>query len=82
VPALAGGSGQLDRDDTTDPQHIPPEDKGLADKSRKHGHFGKGHAGCAIGEVEYMDSNAGPEKGYPGVIRFRVAVEAPPDKDR
>jgi len=79
---VSDGSGQLDRADTVDPQHIPPEDKGLADKGRKHGHFGKGHAGYAIGEVEYIDSNPGPEKGYPGIIRFRVAVEAPPDKDR
>ena len=73
---VSDGSGILDRHDTTDPRHIPPEDCGKADKSRKHGHFGKGNAGYAISEVEYIDSDPGPEKGYPGVIRFRVAVEA------
>jgi len=79
---MAGSSGQLDREDTRDPQHIPPEDRGLADKSRKHGQFGKGHAGYAIGEIEYIDSDPGPEKGYPGIIRLRVVLEVPPDKDR
>ena len=78
---VSDGSGQLDRKDTVDPQHIPPEDRGMADKNRKHGHFGKGNAAYAISEVEYIDSNPGPEKGYPGVIRFRVVVEAQPDRE-
>jgi formylglycine-generating enzyme required for sulfatase activity len=77
---VSDSSRELDRADATDPQHIPTEDSGKADKTRKHGHFGKGNAGYGISEVEYIDSNAGPEKGYPGVIRFRVVVEAPSDK--
>ena len=50
--------------------------QGLADRTRQHGHFGKGNAGFAISEVEYITSEPGPEKTYPGVIRFRVVVEA------
>jgi hypothetical protein len=73
---VSDGSGAIDRRDATDPQHIPPEDLGPADGTRPHGHFGKGNAGFAISEVEYITSEPGPEKTYPGVIRFRVVVEA------
>ena len=59
-----------------DPQHIPPEDNGQADHDRRHGHFGKGNAQYSISEVEYIQSDPGPEKTYPGVIRFRVVVES------
>jgi formylglycine-generating enzyme required for sulfatase activity len=74
---VSDGSGQLDRQDTVDPQHIPPEDKGKADESRKHGHFGRGNSGYAPSEIEYITSDPGPEKTYPGVIRFRVVVAEP-----
>ena len=63
--------------DTTDPTHIPPEDRGEGDPKAGHGHFGKGNSGYAIGEVEYISSDAGPVNEYPGVIRFRVVVEPP-----
>jgi hypothetical protein len=72
---VSDGSGHLDRQDVVDPQHVPPEDKGAADRNRKHGHFGKGNSGYSISEVEYINSDPGPEKEYPGVIRFRVVVE-------
>ena len=58
-----------------DPQHIPPEDSGEADRNAKHGHFAKGNVGYAIGEVEYIGSDPSPPKTYPGILRFRVAVE-------
>jgi hypothetical protein len=74
---VSDGSGQVDRQDTVDPQHIPPEDQGRADPNRKHGHFGKGNAQYAVSEVEYISSDPGPEKTYPGVTRFRVVVEGP-----
>ena len=32
---VSDGSGQLDRQDTVDPQHIPPEDQGKADQNRQ-----------------------------------------------
>ena len=73
---VSDGSGQLDREDVVDPQHIPPEDQGKADKNRKHGHFAKGNAQYSISEIEYIQSDPGPETTYPGVIRFRVVVEA------
>ena len=76
---VSDGSGQLDRQDTVDPQHIPPEDKGKADKNRKHGHFGRGNSGYAPSEIEYINSDPGPEKTYPGVIRFRVVAETEPN---
>ena len=74
---VSDGSGHVDRQDTVDPQHIPPEDQGRADPNRKHGHFGKGSAQYAVSEVEYISSDSGPEKTYPGVTRFRVVVEGP-----
>ena len=76
---VSDGSGQLDREDVVDPRHVPPEDQGKADKNRKHGHFGKGNAQYAVSEIEYISSELGPEKTYPGVIRFRVVVEAEPN---
>lgn len=74
---VSDGSAQLDRQDVVDPQHIPPEDQGQADANRKHGHFAKGNAQYSISEIEYIQSDAGPEKTYPGVIRFRVVVQEP-----
>ncbi|MGO9108107.1 MAG: formylglycine-generating enzyme family protein [Thermoguttaceae bacterium] len=74
---MSDGSGQLDRQDTVDPQHIPPEDQGKADQNRKHGHFGKGNAQYAVSELEYISSEPGPENTYPGVTRFRVVVDGP-----
>ena len=38
---------------------------------QKHGHMGKGQWTYAIGEIEYISSEAGP-------VRFRVVVEAEP----
>jgi hypothetical protein len=72
---VSDSSAQLDRQDTVNPQHIPPEDQGHADPNRRHGHFGKGNALYSISEVEYIQSDAGPAMTYPGVIRFRVVVE-------
>ncbi len=72
---VSDGSAQLDRQDTIDPQHIPPEDRGQADPNRKHGHFGKGNGQYAVSELEYISSERGPEKIYPGVMRFRVVVD-------
>jgi len=72
---VSDSSGQLDRQDTVDPQHVPPEDQGQTGQKRRHGHFGKGNAQYSISEVEYIESDAGPEKSYPGVIRFRVVVQ-------
>ena len=74
---VSDGSGQLDRQDMVDPQHIPPEDQGKGDPNRKHGHFGKGNGEYAVSELEYIGSELGPEKTYPGVIRFRIVVEGP-----
>jgi hypothetical protein len=74
---VSDGAAQLDRQDTVDPQHIPPEDQGKADQNRKHGHFGRGNAQYAVSELEYISSEAGPENTYPGVTRFRVVVEGP-----
>jgi hypothetical protein len=81
---VSDGTGELDRQDMVDPQHIPPEDSGKADRNAKHGHFAKGNAGYALGEIEYITSDPSPPKTYPGVLRFRVVVEgqsknAPPD---
>ncbi len=73
---VSDGSGQLDRQDMVDPQHIPPEDQGKADPKGKHGHFGRGNGEYAVSELEYITSELGAEKTYPGVIRFRVVVEA------
>ena len=39
---VSDGTRILDRQDTVDPQHIPPEDCGKADPSHRHGHFGRG----------------------------------------
>jgi hypothetical protein len=75
---VSDGSGTIDRQDTVDPQHIPPEDSGQADRNHKHGHFGKGNIGYAIGEVEYIQSDPCPPGEYPGVVRFRVVVEDQP----
>ena len=82
VPAGRFLMGELDRQDMVDPQHIPPEDSGRADRNAKHGHLGKGNAGYAVGEVEYITSDPSPPKTYPGVLRFRVAVEGQPGEDR
>jgi len=79
---VSDGTGELDRQDMVDPQHIPPEDSGRANRNAKHGHFGKGNAGYAVGEVEYISSEPSPPKTYPGVLRFRVAVEGQPEADR
>jgi hypothetical protein len=54
-----------------------PEDQGKADRNRKHGHFGRGNGQYAVSEIEYIGSDAGPEKTYPGITRFRVVVEGP-----
>lgn len=75
-------SSLLDRQDTVDPRHLPAEDSGQAAPDRKHGHFGKGNAGYAISEIEYITSEPGPEAAYPGIIRFRVVVEAEPKSSR
>ncbi len=72
---VSDSSQKIDRADTVDPQHIPPEDSGRADKRARHGHFAKGNAGYALGEVEYIFSDACAPKTYPGVVRFRVVVE-------
>jgi len=61
----------LDRKDTVDPVHIPPQDKNPDTRSNKHMHFGKGLWAYEISEVEYISS-------LPGKIRFRVVVEAEP----
>jgi hypothetical protein len=74
---VSDGSHELDSQDTVDPQHIPPEDSGKADRKAKHGHFGKGNHNYAMGEVEYISSEPSPPKTYPGVLRFRVVVEGP-----
>ncbi len=74
---VSDGSDELDRQDMVDPQHIPPEDCGKADRNAKHGHFGKGNPAYAVGEVEYITSEPSPPKTYPGVLRFRVVVEGP-----
>jgi len=66
---VSDSTRQIDRTSTVDPKHIPPEDKGAADPSRKHGHMGKGHWTYAISEIEYITSE-------PGDVRFRVVVEA------
>ncbi|MCY3022726.1 MAG: SUMF1/EgtB/PvdO family nonheme iron enzyme [Planctomycetota bacterium] len=73
---VGDSSSVLDRQETVDPQHLPPEDTGQADKNHVHGHFGKGCAGYHIGEIEYIHSTPSPPKTYPGVLRFRVVVEA------
>jgi len=78
---VSDSSRELDRDDTVDPQRIPPEDSGKADKNAPHGHFAKGNAGYVLGEVEYISSDACPPKTYPGAIRFRIVVERPQDQD-
>jgi hypothetical protein len=72
---VSDGSSQLDRRDTVDPQHIPSEDQATGDPNRKHGHFGKGNGQYAVSELEYISSERGPEKTYPGIVRFRVVVE-------
>jgi formylglycine-generating enzyme required for sulfatase activity len=78
---VSDGTGELDRQDMVDPQHIPPEDSGRADRNAKHGHIAKGNASYAVGEIEYISNDPSPPKTYPGVIRFRVVVEAPLTKD-
>ena len=72
---VSDGSDSIDRQNMVDPRHIPPEDSGQADRYRKHGHFAKGNAGYAVGEVEYIQSDPCPPNEYPGVVRFRVVVE-------
>ncbi len=61
----------LDRQDMTDPQHMPAEDKTAATRGAKHQHVGKGQWTYAISEIEYIDSQ-------PGDVRFRIVVEAEP----
>jgi hypothetical protein len=78
---VSDGTGELDRQDMVDPQHIPPEDSGRADRNVKHGHFAKGNASYAVGEIEYISSEPSPPKTYPGVLRFRVVVEGQSEKD-
>lgn len=77
---VSDGSYEVDRQDTVDPEHIPPEDSGQPDREAKHGHFGKGNPGYAVGEVEYITSEPSPPKIYPGVLRFRVVVEDRPGR--
>ncbi len=72
---VSDSSSQLDRTDTVDPKHIPPEDQGPAGHDPRHGHFGKGNSHYSISEVEYIQSDRGTEKSYPGIIRFRVVAE-------
>ncbi len=72
---VSDSSSVLDRHDTTDPTHIPPEDAGLADKHASHGHMAKGNSGYAIGEFEYIQSEPCDPAVYPGIVRFRVVVE-------
>jgi hypothetical protein len=72
---VSDGSDVIDRQDTVDPQHNPPEDSGKADRKAKHGHFAKGNPAYAVGEVEYIGSEPTPPKTYPGIVRFRVVVE-------
>jgi hypothetical protein len=74
---VSDSSAQLDRQDTVDPRHIPPEDQAQADQGRKHGHIAKGNSQYAPSEIEYITSDPGPETTYPGVIRFRVVLEEP-----
>ena len=74
---VSDGTGELDHRDIVDPQHLPPEDTGKADPKAKHGHQGKGNSGYALGEIEYIDSNPGPLRTYPGILRFRVVAEEP-----
>jgi formylglycine-generating enzyme required for sulfatase activity len=72
---VSDGTGVLDRQDMVDPEHLPPEDRGRAGWNAKHGHFAKGNAAYAVGEIEYVSSDPSPPKTYPGVLRFRVVVE-------
>jgi formylglycine-generating enzyme required for sulfatase activity len=58
---------KVGRQDTVGPQHIPPEDCGLADRTRKHAHFGKGNVGHHISEVEFIGNGAAAEDRYPSV---------------
>jgi formylglycine-generating enzyme required for sulfatase activity len=73
-------AGGTDHQDMVDPQHIPPADRGLADKNRIHSHVGKGcsHDVWPLSIMETISNNAGSvtEKGYPRFVRFRVVVEA------
>jgi len=66
---VSDSTAVLDRQDTVDPQHIPPQDQAEATRNNKHGHMGKGQWTYAISEIEYIDSEAGN-------VRFRVVVEA------
>jgi hypothetical protein len=72
---VSDGIGELDRQDTVDPQHLPPQDSGKADRTAKHDHFAKGNPNYALGEVEYITSEPTSPKTYPGIVRFRVVVE-------
>jgi formylglycine-generating enzyme required for sulfatase activity len=58
----------LDHQETTDPQHIPAEDKDERTRGKKHQHVGKGQWTYAISEIEYITSEAGE-------YRFRIVVE-------
>jgi hypothetical protein len=78
---VSDGTGELDRQDMVDPQHIPAEDSGKADRNAKHGHFAKGNGGYAVGEIEYIGSDPSLPKTYPGVLRFRVVMEGQWEKD-
>jgi hypothetical protein len=69
----SGDSPTSDHHDTTDPRYTPPEDPG--NPTQAHPHSGYGRSEYAIGELEYIDSNAGPVSTYPNLIRERVLVE-------
>ena len=77
---VSDGSGQLDRQDTVDPQHIPPEDQGQGRPEPEARALRQGQLGnMPSSEIEYINSDPGPEKTYPGVIRFRVVAETEPN---
>jgi len=66
-----GDATVSDYKDMVDPVHTPPQDRTEAGRATRHQHIGKGQAGYAIGEFEYINSD-------PGNFRFRVVVEAEP----
>ena len=66
---VSDGTRVIDRNETVDPVHIPPQDKSEATRGQKHGHMGKGQWTYEISEIEFIDSSAGD-------MRFRIVVEA------
>ena len=70
---VADSNGIMDRQDVTDPQHLPPQDVTEAGRAKKHGHFGKGQWSYPISEPEFITSEGKDERG---VYRFRIVVEA------